>query len=106
MKARFLQQQPALDVRRLDGKAWCYICANGVQITEEIPGKDGAGRSETVWEYDYNEIVLDESDAETLAAIEANPAAFVDYVPKLDPVIDDRVAALEAQIAALIGMEE
>ena len=56
MKARFLQQQPALDVRRLDGKAWCYICANGVQITEEIPGKDGAGRSETVWEYDYNEM--------------------------------------------------
>ena len=43
MRARFLQQQPALDVRRLDGKAWCYICANGVQITEE-----------TVGEYDYN----------------------------------------------------
>lgn len=104
MKARFLHPQPPLDVRRLDGRAWCYICVNGVQTVESVPGEDGAEHTETVWEYDYNEIVLESSESELLSKIEANPEAYVDYTPEIEPAgtdalvraLTDRIAALEA----------
>ena len=104
MKARFLQPQPPLDMRRLDGRVWCYICVNGVQTTESVPGEDGTEHTETVWEYDYNEIVLDDGDTELLSKIEANPEAYVDYTPETEPTgtdalvqaLTDRIAALEA----------
>ena len=101
MKARFLQPQPPLDVRRIDGKAYCYICANGIQQEENVPGTDGAEHVETVYEYDYNEIVV-EDGSELLAKIEANPAGYVDYTEpkltdaeKLIAALNDRIAALE-----------
>lgn len=107
MKARFLQPQPPLDVRRLDGRVWCYICANGVQTTESVPGEDGTERMEAVWEYDYNEIVLEDSDAELLSKIEANPEAYVDYTPETEPAgTDALVQALTARIAALEAAAE
>ena len=107
MKARFLQQQPPLDVRRLDGRVWCYICVNGVQTTESVPGEDGAEHTETVWEYDYNEIVLESSESELLSKIEANPKAYVDYTPETEPTgTDALVQALTARIAALEAAAE
>lgn len=107
MKARFLQPQPPLDVRRLDGFVWCYICANGVQTTESVPGEDGTERTETVWEYDYNEIVLESSESDLLAKIEANPKAYVDYTPETKPAgTDALVQALTARIAALEAAAE
>lgn len=107
MKARFLQPQPPLDVRRLDGRVWCYICVNGVQTVESVPGEDGAEHTETVWEYDYNEIVLENSDAELLSKIEANPEAYVDYTPETEPTgTDALVQALTARIAALEAAAE
>lgn len=107
MKARFLQQQPPLDVRRLDGRAWCYICVNGVQTTESVPGEDGTEHTETVWEYDYNEIVLESSESELLSKIEANPEAYVDYTPEIEPTgTDALVQALTARIAALEAAAE
>lgn len=107
MKARFLHPQPPLDVRRLDGCAWCYICVNGVQTTESAPGEDGTEHTETVWEYDYNEIVLDDGDTELLSKIEANPEAYVDYTPETEPTgTDALVQALTARIAALEAAAE
>lgn len=107
MKARFLQPQPPLDVRRLDGHVWCYICVNGVQTIENVPGEDGTERMETVWEYDYNEIILEDSDAELLSKIEANPKAYVDYAPVTEPTgTDALVQALTARIAALEAAAE
>lgn len=107
MKARFLHPQPPLDVRRLDGRVWCYICVNGVQTTESVPGEDGTEHTETVWEYDYNEIVLDDDDTELLSKIEANPEAYVDYTPKIEPTgTDALVQALTARIAALEAAAE
>lgn len=107
MKARFLHPQPPLDVRRLDGRAWCYICVNGVQTTESVPGEDGTEHTETVWEYDYNEIVLENSDAELLSKIEANPEAYVDYTPETEPTgTDALVQTLTARIAALEAAAE
>lgn len=107
MKARFLHPQPPLDVRRLDGRVWCYICVNGVQTTESVPGEDGTEHTETVWEYDYNEIVLDDGDTELLSKIEANPEAYVDYTPEIEPTgTDALVQALTARIAALEAAAE
>ena len=107
MKARFLHPQPPLDVRRLDGRAWCYICVNGVQTTESVPGEDGTEHTETVWEYDYNEIVLENSDAELLSKIEANPEAYVDYTPETEPTgTDALVQTITARIAALEAAAE
>lgn len=107
MKARFLHPQPPVDVRRLDGRAWCYICVNGVQTTESVLGEDGTEHTETVWEYDYNEIVLKSSESELLAKIEANPEAYVDYTPETEPVGTDAfVQALTARIAALEAAAE
>lgn len=107
MKARFLRQQPPLDVRRLDGRVWCYICVNGAQTIESVPGEDGAERMETVWEYDYNEIILEDSDAELLSKIEANPEAYVDYTPETEPTgTDALVQALSARITALEAAAE
>lgn len=107
MKARFLQPQPPLDVRRLDGRVWCYICVNGVQTTESVPGEDGTEHAETVWEYDYNEIVLESSESELLAKIEANPEAYVDYTPETKPAgTDALVQALSARITALEAAAE
>ena len=107
MKARFLHPQPPLDVRRLDGRVWCYICVNGVQTVESVPGEDGAEHMETVWEYDYNEIVLDDDDTELLSKIEANPTAYVDYAPETKPTgTDALVQALTARIAALEAAAE
>ena len=75
---------------------------NGVQTTESVPGEDGAEHMETVWEYDYNEIVLESSESELLAKIEANPEAYVDYTPETEPTgTDALVQALTARIAAL-----
>lgn len=107
MKARFLHPQPPLDVRRLDGRVWCYICVNGVQTTESVPGEDGTEHTETVWEYDYNEIVLDDGDTELLSKIEANPETYVDYTPEIEPTgTDALVQALTARIAALEAAAE
>lgn len=107
MKARFLHPQPPLDVRRLDGRVWCYICVNGVQTTESVPGEDGTEHTETVWEYDYNEIVLDDDDTELLSKIEANPEAYVDYTPKIEPTgTDALVQTLTVRIAALEAAAE
>lgn len=80
---------------------------NGVQTTENVPGEDGTERMETVWEYDYNEIILDDSDAELLSKIEANPEAYVDYTPAPEkPSTDALVQALTARIAALEAAAE
>ena len=107
MKVRFLQPQSPLDVRRLDGRVWCYICVNGVQTVESVPGEDGAEHTETVWEYDYNEIVLDDGDTELLSKIEANPTAYVDYAPEIEPTgTDVLMQALTARIAALEAAAE
>ena len=107
MKARFLKPQPPLDVRRLGGRVWCYICVNGVQTSASVPGEDGTERMETVWEYDYNEIILEDSDAELLSKIEANPEAYVDYAPVTEPTgTDALVQALTARIAALEAAAE
>ena len=107
MKARFLQPQSPLDVRRLDGRVWCYICVDGVQTVESVTGEDGAEHTETVWEYDYNEIVLESSESELLAKIEANPEAYVDYTPEIEPTgTDALVQALTARIAALEAAAE
>ena len=107
MKARFLRQQPPLDVRRLDGRVWCYICVNGAQTIESVPGEDGTEHTETVWEYDYNEIVLDDDDTELLSKIEANPTAYVDYAPEIEPTgTDALVQTLIARIAALEAAAE
>lgn len=107
MKARFLRQQPPLDVRRLDGRVWCYICVNGAQTIESVPGEDGAEHMETVWEYDYNEIILEDSNAELLSKIEANPEAYVDYTPETKPAgTDALVQALTARITVLEAAAE
>lgn len=107
MKARFLQPQLPLDVRRLDGRVWCYICVNGVQTVESVPGEDGAEHTETVWEYDYNEIVLASSESELLSKIEANPEAYVDYTPETKPAgTDALVQALTARITVLEAAAE
>lgn len=107
MKARFLHPQPPLDVRRLDGRVWCYICVNGEQTVESVPGEDGAEHTETVWEYDYNEIMLDDGDTELLSKIEANPTAYVDYAPETEPTgTDALVQTLTARIAALEAAAE
>lgn len=100
MKARFLQPQPPLDVRRIDGKAYCYICANGIQQEENVPGSDGAEHAETVYEYDYNEIVVDDS-SELLAKIEASPADYVDYTISKPTDTEKLIEALMNRIAAL-----
>ena len=102
MKARLLHPQPPLDVRRLGGRVWCYICVNGAQTTESVPGEDGTEHTETVWEYDYNEIVLESGESELLSKIEANPEAYVDYTPETEPTgTDALVQALAARITAL-----
>ena len=107
MKARFLHPQPPLDMRRLDGRVWCYICVNGVQTIENVPGEDGTEHTETVWEYDYNEIMLESSESELLSKIEANPGAYVDYTPETKPAgTDALVQALTARIAALEAAAE
>lgn len=94
-------------MRRLDGRAWCYICVNGAQTTESVPGEDGTERAETVWEYDYNEIVLESSESELLAKIAANPEAYVDYTPETEPAgTDALMQALTARIAALEAAAE
>lgn len=107
MTARFLHPQPPLDVRRLDGRVWCYICVNGVQTVESVPGEDGAEHTETVWEYDYNEIVMESSESELLSKIESNPEAYVDYTPETEPTgTDALMQALTARIAALEAAAE
>ena len=107
MKAKFLHPQPPLDVRRLDGRVWCYICVNGMQTIENVPGEDGTEHAETVWEYDYNEIMLESSESELLSKIEANPGAYVDYTPETKPAgTDALVQALTARIAALEAAAE
>ena len=60
-----------------------------------------------MWEYDYNEIVLESSESELLSKIEANPEAYVDYTPETEPTgTDALVQALTARIAALEAAAE
>lgn len=86
IKARFQQQQPPVDIRRIGGKIYVYICLNGREKTETYPDMGEGKTTETYYEYDYNEFrgKVEELDLED---IQSHPENYLDY--QYTPVPDD-----------------
>ena len=78
IKARFLKQQPPVDIRQMDGMSYIFICQNETQGTEIYPDLEEGQTQETYYEYDYNEIVGPTSDL-PLADIQAHPENYLEY---------------------------
>ena len=78
MKARFSQQQQAVNIIRRDGTAYVYICQNETQGQETYPDMGDGRTTETYYEYDYNEIIAP-ADALPLEDIQAHPKDYIDY---------------------------
>lgn len=102
IKARFQQQQPPVDIRRIGGKIYVYICLNGREKTETYPDMGEGKTTETYYEYDYNEIIAP-ADAIPLDDIQTHPENYLnyDYSPqKEDPGVKAlaKVQELEAAI--------
>lgn len=84
IKARFLKQQPPVDIRQMDGMAYIFICQNETQGTETYPDMSGGQTQEAYYEYDYNEII-GPADKIPLEDIQAHPENYLDYVPPKEP---------------------
>ena len=78
IKARFLKQQPPVDIRQMDGMAYIFICLNETQGTESYPDMDEGQAQETYYQYDYNEII-GPSDKLPLEDIQAHPEQYLNY---------------------------
>ena len=78
-----------------------------MQKTESALEWNGSIREDIMWEYDYNEIILDSTDTVLLDKIKTNPEAYVNYKCETEKpntaavlqALTDRIAALEAAAA-------
>ena len=96
IKARFQQQQPPVDIRRIGGKIYVYICLNGREKTETYPDMGEGKTTETYYEYDYNEF-CGKAEELDLEDIESNPEKYLDYETKKEPTtkLDKALAKIE-----------
>lgn len=96
IKARFLKQQPPVDIRRIDGMAYIFICLNETQGTETYPDVGDGQAQETYYEYDYNEF-RGKAEELDLEDIESNPEKYLDYEAPKEPAtkLDKALAEIE-----------
>ena len=102
IKARFLKQQPPVDIRQMDGMAYIFICQNETQGTESYPDMGGGQTTETYYEYDYNEII-GPTDKLPLEDIQARPENYLDYkyTEKIEDPGEKALAEIEKLKAAI-----
>lgn len=96
IKARFLKQQPPVDVRQMDGMTYIFICLNETQGTETYPDMGEGQTTESYYEYDYNEII-GPTDKLPLEDIQAHPEKYLDYEAPKEPAtkLDKALAEIE-----------
>lgn len=102
IKARFLKQQPPVDIRQMDGIAYIFICQNETQGTETYPDMGDGQTTETYYEYDYNEII-GPADKLPLEDIQAHPENYLDYkyMEKIEDPGEKALAEIEKLKAAI-----
>ena len=76
MTARFLEEQPPVKIVKIEGKAYIYICLNGVQ-KNEMYDQDGERQLTEYYEYDYNEFTLPVTA--DLENVRENPEKYLNY---------------------------
>lgn len=76
MTARFLEEQPPVKIVKIGGKAYIYICLNGVQ-KNEMYDQDGERQLTEYYEYDYNEFTLPVTA--DLENVRENPEKYLNY---------------------------
>ena len=95
MTARFLDEQPQVNVVEKDGVSYVYLCLDG---TYETDPDLGVG----VWIYQYHEF-HDKTENLDLDDIEGRPEAYLDYVPKEKTELDELKEQLSAILNIMVG---
>lgn len=96
-KAKFSDKQPQLRTIMIDGNLRYFICVNEEEKTEIVDGIDTNSAPSTYWEYDYNEFT-DETGTIMVSDVEADPEAYVDYVPNKFPTDSERLSMVESAL--------
>lgn len=70
----------------MDGKTYVFLCLNEVETQETYPEMDDVmSTPQTVYEYDYAEIIEDDGVLD-LNDVAENPENYLDYAPeKIEP---------------------
>ncbi len=64
------------------------------------------GEMVTSYEYDFNEWTADDVDTDAINAITADPAAYLNYTPAVEPTLSEKVDQNTADIEYLTMMME
>lgn len=86
MRARFFTKQDAVKIVSMDGKTYVFLCLHEVETQETYPEMDDVmSVPQTVYEYDYAEIIEDDGVLD-LNDVAENPENYLDYAPeKIEP---------------------
>ena len=95
MIAKFLEEQPQVNVVEKGGVSYVYLCLDGVY---EVDPDLGVG----VWTYRYHEF-HDKTENLDLDDIESRPEAYLDYVPEEKTELDELKGQLNAILNILAG---
>ena len=108
MKARFCTRQDTVKIISMDGKVYIFLCLNEEVKKETYTDSmvtDGKPVTQTVYEYDYAEIIEDEGILD-LNDVTANPENYLDYTPHVEePDSFERHRADIDYIAMEVGVE-
>ena len=108
MKARFFTRQDAVKIISMDGKVYIFLCLNEEVKKETYTysmATDGKPVTQTVYEYDYAEIIEDEGVLD-LNDVATNPENYLDYTPHVEePDSLERHRADIDYIAMEVGVE-
>ncbi len=106
MKARFTEEQPAVRWQALpDGQVDVTICINGEKVTETNTqiAEDKVTEittSQELWEYDFNQFRTSDEKL-TQAAVERNPAKYLNYTTKAKKTLEEMVQEQAEEIKML-----
>ena len=108
MKARFFTRQDTVKIISMDRKVYIFLCLNEEVKKETYTDSmvtDGKPVTQTVYEYDYAEIIEDEGILD-LNDVTANPENYLDYTPHVEePDSFERHRADIDYIAMEVGVE-